>query len=46
MFLDLLVTGFTFFRSLPSSSGQNISIECLDPRDTFPELNYNTPYIN
>ena len=46
LFIDLLVTGFTFYRVLPSSSGKNIQIECLDPINTFPDLNYNSPYIN
>ena len=46
LFLDLLVTGFTFYRVLPSSSGKNIQIECLDPLNVFPDLNYNSPYIN
>lgn len=45
LYIDLLVTGFAFFRVLPSSSGKNIQVECLNPLDTFPELNYNSPYI-
>ena len=45
LYTDLLVTGYTFFRVLPSSSGTNIKIKCLDPLNTFPELNYNSPYI-
>ena len=46
LFIDLLVSGFTFYKVLPSSSGKNISIRCLDPLNVFPELNYNSPYIN
>lgn len=46
LFLDLLVTGFTFFRATPSPSKKNIQIECLNPLNVFPELNYNSPYIN
>ena len=46
IFLDLLVTGYTFYRVIPSPSGTNIEIECLSPLDTFPELDYNSPYVN
>lgn len=46
LFIDLLVSGFTFYRVLPSSSGKNISIQCLNPLDVFPDLNYDSPYIN
>lgn len=44
LFLDLLVTGFTFYRVAPSK--KNISIECLNPLNVFPDLNYDSPYIN
>ena len=46
LFVDLLVTGYTFYRVLPSSSGKNIRIECLNPLNVFPDLNYDSPYIN
>ena len=46
LFVDLLVTGFTFYKVLPSSSGNNIQIKCLNPLNVFPELNYESPYIN
>ena len=46
LFIDLLVSGFTFYRVLPSSSGKNIRIECLNPLNVFPDLNYDSPYIN
>jgi len=39
----LLVTGYFFFRAIPDKN--NIKIECLNPLDTFPELNYNSPYV-
>ena len=45
LFLDLLVTGYSFFRCIPSSSGTNIELECLSPLDTFAELDYNSPYV-
>lgn len=46
LFIDLLVTGFLFYRVHPSESGNNISIECLDPLNVFPDFNYDSPYIN
>ncbi len=46
LFVDLLVTGFTFYRVHPSPSGNNIQIECLNPLNVFPDLNYDSPYIN
>ena len=46
LFVDLLVTGFTFYKVLPSPSGNNIQIKCLNPLNVFPELNYESPYIN
>ena len=46
LFVDLLVTGFTFYKVLPSPSGSNIQIKCLNPLNVFPELNYESPYIN
>ena len=45
LFIDLLVTGYNFYRVIPSPSGQNIQIECLNPLNVFPDLNYNSPYI-
>ena len=46
LYVDLLVTGYTFFRVSPSPSGNNIQIECLNPLNVFPELNINSPYVN
>ena len=46
LFIDLLVSGYTYYRVLPSSSGKNIQIQCLNPLDVFPDLNYDSPYIN
>ena len=46
LFVYLLVSGFTFYRVLPSSSGKNIHIDCLNPLNVFPDLNYDSPYIN
>lgn len=46
LLVDLLVTGYTFYRVLPSPSGHNIQIECLNPLDVFPEYHIDSPYIN
>ena len=43
--LDLLITGDTFFRAKESASGTNIQIEVLDPLNTFPDRNLESPYI-
>lgn len=45
LLLDLLITGFTFFRVKESSSGTNIQIEVLDPLNTFIDRNPESPYI-
>ena len=45
LFVDLLVTGYSFYRVLPSPAGQNVQIECLNPLNVFPDLNYDSPYI-
>lgn len=46
LFVDLLVTGYTYYKVLPSSSGHNIQIRNYSPLDVFPELNPESPYIN
>ena len=45
LFIDLLVTGYNFYRVIPSPAGQNVQIECLNPLNVFPDLNYDSPYI-
>ena len=45
LFIDVLVTGFNFYRVHPSTSGHNVEIECLNPLNVFPDLNYDSPYI-
>ena len=45
LLLDLLITGYTFFRVKESSGGNNIQIEVLDPLNTFPDRNPESPYI-
>ena len=45
LLLDLLITGYTFFRVKESSAGTNIQIEVLDPLNTFIDRNPESPYI-
>lgn len=45
LLLDLLITGYAFYRVLPSKSGKNINIEVLDPLNTFIERNPGSTYI-
>ena len=45
LLLDLLITGYTFFRVKESSGGNNIQIEVLDPLNTFIDRNPESPYI-
>ena len=45
LLLDLLITGYTFFRVKESSNGTNIHIEVLDPLNTFIDRNPESPYI-
>lgn len=45
LFIDLLVTGYIFYKIGKSPSGKNIKIECLDPLNVFPDINYDSPYI-
>ena len=45
LLLDLLITGYTFFRAKPSVNNQNVSIEVLSPLHTFIDKNPESPYI-
>ena len=45
LLLDLLITGYTFFRAKPSVNNQNVSIEVLSPLNTFIDKNPESPYI-
>lgn len=45
LLLDLLISGYTFFRVRPSVGNQNVEIEVLDPLNTFIDKNPNSPYI-
>ncbi len=43
--LDLLITGYGFYRVLPTSENNNIRIKALSPLNTFIDRNYESPYI-
>lgn len=45
LFLDLLISGDTFYKVKPSANGTNIQIESPSPLNTFPERNPNSPYV-
>lgn len=42
---DLLITGYTFYRVIPSAGGNNIEIEVLNPLNTFIDRNPESPYV-
>lgn len=45
LFIDLLVTGYCFFKVKPSFSNTNIEIEVLNPLNTFIDRNPESPYV-
>lgn len=45
LLLDLLVTGYTFYRAHPSPSKTNVEIETLNPLNVFPDRNPNSIYV-
>ena len=45
MLTDLLVTGTCYYRVKPSENKSNVSLEVLNPLDTFVERNPNSPYL-
>ena len=45
LLIDLLITGYTFFRVKASNSKTNIEIEVLDPLNTFVDRNPDSPYV-
>lgn len=45
LLLDLLITGYTFYRTKPTTSGTNVSIEVLNPLNTFIDRNPESPYV-
>lgn len=45
LLIDLLITGYTFYKVSPTKNNQNISIEVLNPLNTFVDRNLESPYI-
>ena len=45
LLLDLLITGYTFYRVLPTVENNNIRIQALSPLNTFIDRNFESPYI-
>lgn len=45
LILDLLVSGYTFYKCKPSSNKSNVEFEVLDPRNVFPDRNFDSPYV-
>ena len=45
LLLDLLITGYTFYRVKASVDNNNIEIEVLNPLNTFIDKNPESPYI-
>lgn len=44
LLLDLLITGYTYFRVKPSFNKTNVKIEVLDPLNTFVDSHPESPY--
>lgn len=45
LLLDLLISGYTFYRAKPTVEKNNVSIEVLSPLNVFPDRNPDSPYI-
>lgn len=45
LLLDLLITGYAFYKVSHTEQGNNIKIEVLSPLNTFIDRNYESPYI-
>ena len=45
LLLDLLITGYAFYRVLPTVENNNIRIQALSPLNTFIDRNFESPYI-
>lgn len=44
LLLDLLITGYTYYKVKPSSRGNNVCIEVLNPLNTFVDYHPESPY--
>lgn len=45
LLLDLLISGYTYFKVKASPNNENVQIEVLDPLNTFIDKNPNSPYV-
>lgn len=45
LLLDLLITGYAFYRVKPTPERDNIRIQALSPLNTFIDRNYDSPYV-
>ena len=45
LLLDLLITGYTFYRVEPTVENNNVRIRALSPLNTFIDRNFESPYI-
>ena len=45
LLLDLLISGYTYFKVKASPNDENVQIEVLDPLNTFIDKNPNSPYV-
>lgn len=45
LLIDLLITGYTFYKVKPSKNNQNVVIDVLDPLNTFIDRNPESPYV-
>jgi hypothetical protein len=43
--LDLLITGYTFYKVEPTVDKTNIKIKALNPLNVFVDRNFESPYI-
>lgn len=44
LLLDLLITGYTYFKVHPNSRNNNVCIEVLNPLNTFTDIHPESPY--
>lgn len=45
LLLDLLITGYAFYKTEPTIGNNNIKIRVLSPLNTFIDRNFDSPYI-
>lgn len=45
LILDLLITGYAFYRVVPTVENNNIKIKALSPLNTFIDRNFDSPYV-